>query len=620
MSRRALFLLSLVLLALPSRGQTPYAEIISYEGRFTLQSAQSGVYKVSAEVLVNSEEGLVQAAPVIYSDYFHSIVSFSAEVESAGRKQKYGKKDLNTVSISEGLADDSYLSVWSPSGRYPLTVRYEYSVAYRNGVLRFPVFAPVECDNVMVRSASFSLDLPAGTEIISCASRVETLPPVERKGRIVHEWRVSGFQPIVYEDFMPPVRELEPTVYSAPRVFSYAGTIGSQSGWKECGLWLSGLQAETDSLPPETCRMLQDVTADCRTDFDKLRVLYRLLRDKTRYVAIELGTGKLKPIAAEDVDRNGFGDCKALSNYLQAMLKSVGVRSVYYPVSTRSKDMMPGFPSLGQMDHVMLAVPLKEYGDTVFVECTNPRVPLGYRHDRVAGHEILLVEEDGGKLVRVGDYPDSLSRRTHMTEVALAADGSAYVKVRNRYFLDFAEKYFGWEGFKQEKRMKMLTSGLKLHPEDVRIDAVSDNFEGYVPGRQFCPEKVIDYSFRTLRYARVEGNRLFVPMNPVNKGLLTQKGARVNDIVIPEGYTVSDTIRVSIPDGYAVESLPAPVSVDSPWAEFRSSAKHDDGTVSVVQSLRFKPCRSAPDTYPAFRDLARKVNRCYDATIVLTRN
>ena len=86
----------------------------------------------------------------------------------------------------------------------------------------------------------------------------------------------------------------------------------------------------------------------------------------------------------------------------EAMLREAGVESDYYAISTRNANLKADFVSAGQMNHVMLAVPLPENRDTLFVECTNPSYPLGYRHFSCAGHQILLVREDGGHLVRGG--------------------------------------------------------------------------------------------------------------------------------------------------------------------------------------------------------------------------
>lgn len=595
----------------------PDAVILSLKENFTMTSPVSGSYKVSSEVLVNNEKGLRQATPIIYIDSFKTIGNFSGEIETGGRKIKFGKKDLITQSISSGLAEDSYISAYQPSGRYPFTVRYEYTVNYKGGIANFPVFAPIETENVLIKSASYTLDLPAGTEIVSYANKVQELPPVQTKDRVRLEWKVEDFQPFRSEFFMPPRTELVPVLYVAPKEFEYGQTPGSQSDWKEYGLWLSKLQNGSDYLSESTISKLREITKDCSNDFEKLKVLYNYLRETTRYVAIELGIGKLKPIAASEVERSGYGDCKALSNYLYAMLKAVGVPSVYYIINTKRATLLPGFTSTGQMNHAMLAVPLRESGDTVFVECTNPRIPLGYRHDNVAGHQIVLIHPEGGELTRVGSYDDSLSRTTQRTDVLLEADGNAAFQVRQEYFLDFAESFFSWDDIKPESKQRFLTEGFKMHPESFRINWNKDNFDSFIPGQPFCPAESISFSFSASKYGRTENGRMFVPLNSVNKKIPTQKSERINDICIPAAYTQTDTTVVHIPKGYSVESMPGSTILDTPWASYSSTASCSGDCVTIVQSLSFKKYRSGKDTYPVFKDFISKVNQSYDSILVL---
>ena len=576
--KRLLTLLTLLGACLYAGAQKKAVAVIeAYDAAFTLQSAVTGTLHVRYTVTVQDKAGLHEAAVYIYTDTFASLGSFSGEIVSAtGEKTKLSRKDLTSVAYSSGLVDDGFLHAYAPSQatRLPLTVTYDYTLQYKKGVISFPAFAPLDGAGVQLKRASCSIEVPEGTQIIQYAAHVEAHDPVTEKKRTVYRWEAGPVGPFADEEMAPPAFERIPLVLAAPVDFSYAGTKGTQSGWKEYGAWLYSLQEGADSLPDELTARLQEMTRDCKTPLEKLKVLYGFLREQTRYVSIQLGIGGLKPAPAEEVARTGYGDCKALSNYLKALLKAVGVPSEYYIIHTDRKDLLPGFTTVGQMNHAMLAVPLPEQQDTVFVECTNPLEPLGYRHRHAAGHEAVLIGPDGGKLFRIGSYPDSLRRRIQETEVSLSENGEASVQIRRHLYLDYIEPYLDFSTWKEEDRTRILTGGMKFQTERLWVESITDNFDTYAgQGTAFCPEMTFGYRFFTRSYATTGSGRIFVPVNPVSKGLSWQKAAREEAFVSTKGYVTEDRILLRIPAGYTVESLPEPVVLHFIDTQFTGTAK-----------------------------------------------
>ena len=597
------------------------AVVLSHEESFVMNSATSGKHTVRTCVQVNNKSGLSQAVFLVYTDSFETLGSFSGEIVGpGGKKTKIKEKDLETFSISEGLASDNFVSRYVPQENYPFTVTYSYTVNYKNGIVRFPVFFPMEDEKVSVINAKYSLDLPAGTEILTYYSNAGEPSLRTEKGRDIHEWTVSDVQPYVEEDFMPSVNTLVPFVLAAPVNFTYSGTKGVQADWKQYGDWLYSLQKGSLELDNLEVAKFREMVKDCPDDFSKVKVLYNYLREHTRYVNISLGIGGVKPIPANKVAERGFGDCKALSNYMQAMLKAVGIDSDYYIIHTSRRDLLPGFSTIGQMNHAMLAVPLPEKSDTLFIECTNPTFPLGYRHSSAAGHEVVLIKPDGGQLVRIGSYPDSLYRSLQYTKVQLEPDGSASIQALRKLDLFNVEGYIGFRDRSRDAQTKMLSAYLKMIPNDLKVNSVRDNFDDYpLYGRNYCPEISIGYSMTTNLYANKSGDRLFVPINPINGYLSFQKSERVNDIVIRNSRTFVDKVTIVIPEGWSIEALPEDVSLDEEWGSFVSKCVVEGGQISVEQELTLKRCREDKSRYDGYRDFARKVSKAYDGKLVLKK-
>lgn len=619
MKRFSILLLSLLCCGVALSAQEPDAVVLSHEESFVLQSPVSGRHTVKASILVNNKDGLEQAEVSIYGDAFESLVSFSGEIVTpSGGRRKVRQKDLETFSVSTGLVGDNQLSYYCPSESCPFTFTYEYTVQYKNGVIVFPSFMPVTAEKVRLEKASFSLDVPEGTQLISFTANAGAEQVATAKGRSVHTWQVEGFAPVVYEHAMPALTELVPVVMTAPVQFKYSGTEGRQGNWREYGSWLYSLQKDAGELPPALSTRLQELTRDCPDTVSKVRAVYQFLRDNTRYINISLGLGGLKPMTATQVYDTGYGDCKALSNYMQAMLRSLGIPSDYYIIHTDRANLYPGYSTVGQMNHAMLAVPLPERKDTLFLECTNPAYPMGYRHSDAAGHQVVLIKPEGGELVRIGRYPDSLGHTRLRTQVSLAPDGSANLHIQRNLYLDDAEAYIGFGNRSFEDQSRQLASSMKLFYKNLKINSVKDNFDAY-DGPGYCPEVGVDYSLETNVYATAGGDRLFVPLNPISRGLYFQKSARVNDLVLRGGFNLDDTIEVTLPEGYSIESLPEDLVLETDWGRFESRCYAGDGVVTVRQRLQLHPFRADKSRYGAYKDFAKKVNKAMDAKFVLKK-
>ena len=481
------------------------AVILSYDMTFDMASQSSGTMKACRKVLVMNRKGLASALFNVYTDSFRSLSSFSGRIEAGGKTlRKLKSSDLNTVLLADGMATDAFVSFYEPNAPYPFTVEYEYEVSYRKGFVSFPAFIPVSAPDVSIVQASYTLSVPSQTQIQYNAS-AEPVKSADGK-KDIYSWRFDGYSGYVYEHLMPDVLDFVPYVYSGPVAFEYAGTSGSLSDWKDLGVWLYGLQKGLVTVPAELKTKVEALTSGLDSDRAKIKTLYDYLRENTRYVSIQLGIGGFRPFPVETVYKTGFGDCKALSVYMQALLDVAGIKSDYLIVNTDEKDLLAGFHTPGQMNHAMLCVPMES--DTLWIECTNPRYPLGYRHDAIAGHQVVLVKEDGGELVRVKSYPDSLRLRSESVEVRLDADGRASCKGSRRLLLDNAEAYIGFRTLDSKAQFNAIMSGNSLNPTDFSITSVNDNFNDWVnmkPGEEYVPEVTVGYAYDVTERHQVTG-------------------------------------------------------------------------------------------------------------------
>ena len=279
-------------------------------------------------------------------------------------------------------------------------------------------------------------------------------------GQQVIEVTASKLLPIQKEPFGPDFAKLFPRIYFAPSAFKYDKSEGDMSTWQKYGEWQYKLLDGRDELTEPFRNKLHGLTAHCSTDREKVKAIYDYLAKTTRYVSIQLGIGGLQPIAASDVCRTGFGDCKGLSNYTRAMLKEIGIPSTYTVISTTNERLLPDFSSANQMNHVILQVPLPK--DTLWLECTDPSLPFGYIHQGIAGHDALLIDPAGGSIHRLPMYPDSLNTQHIIATITLSPTAETQIEVNEISRLFQYENEAGIVYLEPNKQKDHIRSTLNL--------------------------------------------------------------------------------------------------------------------------------------------------------------
>ena len=365
------------------------------------ESATHAVAHYKEVTTIQNEQGASLANFVCACSKNDKLSDFKGQVVDASGKviRKFKESDLKRTEYSPYLAIDDYqmyLEYTPPT--YPITIIYEWTMDSRDNLIEFPRFCPLSDYDVALKKAVYRLAFPKDMQIRHSLKNIAqdvSITQVSQDTQLL-TLELADLPAFQEEAYARPLHERLPIAYFAPTDFVYYGTKGSLRNWNDYGKWEYSLIEGSDALPETLRQKLHQLTDNLTSKREKVEVLYHELEKTTRYVAVLLGIGGQKPMPAATVSKSGFGDCKGLSNYMRAMLKEIGIASNYIPISTTNYRLLPDFASAGQMNHVILQVPLEK--DTLWLECTNPQLPLGYVHEDIAGHDAIEVNEHGGRL------------------------------------------------------------------------------------------------------------------------------------------------------------------------------------------------------------------------------
>lgn len=326
---------------------------------FVYNTPTSASAKFVEETTILNNTATDKGSFTCYVSPTSSLKNFSGTLcDAQGRTlRKFKRSDLKYTEFSGGsLASDIatyYLEVYAPS--YPYTVRYEYEMAYKNGLFNFPTFIPVGSKGTALEKGVYTVSVPAGMQFRYKGLHIGAPAKESADGRDIYRWVLKNVPAIKPEPASPPILDLVPLVFAVPEEFEYEKTRGSMRDWASYGAWQCGLLEGRARLPEALRAEVHRRTDGLATDREKVRALYDYLGESTRYVSIQLGIGGQQPATAEEVFKTKFGDCKALSNYMHAMLGECGIESDYAIIHTSRRRMSPDFASPDQADHAILA-------------------------------------------------------------------------------------------------------------------------------------------------------------------------------------------------------------------------------------------------------------------------
>ena len=563
---------------------------------------------------IHNEHGASMAVFVCSCSKHDKLTSFKGQVTDASGRviHKFKESELKKTEYSAYLAVDDYrmyLDYTPPV--YPVTITYEWTIDSRDNVIEFPSFCPLSEYDVNVKKATYSLKVPKSMAIRHALQNINNKVNVSDgdKNTQIFTLQVDSLPALKQEAYSRPLREKLPLAWFAPTDFVYYGTKGSLKSWADYGKWEYSLIQDRDQLSDAERQELHQLTDGLKTDREKVEAIYKRLEKSTRYVAVLLGIGGQQPAPAASVSKSGFGDCKGLSNYMRAMLKEIGIPSNYTTISTINRRLQKNFASVGQMNHVILQVPLKN--DTLWLECTNPQLPMGYVHEDIAGHDAIEVSQTGGRLVRLPVYADSTNLMHSAININLSEQGAANLKVSLSVLNRQYESCIPLLKADEKDRQKYLHQ--IVHAPQAEIGKVDINESG--------AKITLDAEIKSQKYANQTGQRLFVPICPVHRGYTVPNTntERIDDIWRDMGYLDTDDITITIPEGYAIEACPKGVSIEQPFASFSFSIKADDNTIHVKNRLLMKSGTFPKSQYPQLADFIRSINSAYNQKVVLKK-
>lgn len=579
-------------------------KILVSEHRIVVVLNKKGEAFINANQFYNKSVAINQLEVAIYNQFGQQI-------------KKIKKKDFQDQSLADGFSvfnDARMLRLDYTATEYPYIAEITSEIETSNTAF-IPSWMPIEDYAVSVISDEIDLTWPTDLFLRFKDFNFEKFAIGKKSTNSSISFSIKNVKALKMEEFSPHIAKLVPKAMFALNRFNLEGMEGTADNWKNFGQWLNeGLLKEARNLNPETIVKVKNLVSSETDAIAKAKKIYKFVQDKTRYVSIQVGIGGWKPMDATEVDRLGYGDCKALSNYTKALLDAVEIPSYYTLIygSTSKTDLQQDFVSM-QGNHAILTVP--HNGKNYFLECTSQTSPFGYQGNFTDDRYALLIKPEGGEIVKTNDVLDTDNTQFSRGDFTVSAEG--YFK-GNVTIVSKGRQYGSKDG-NENKSKEHQTDFYKEYFNTVNnIKLTQIKFHNDKDNVVFQE----DISFEADSYGQVINKQLVIPVNPFNvsKSIPQRYRSRKNPFEITRGFFDKDEITIRIPEGFQISALPENTTLTTRFGDYKTEyIVKDKNTVLFTRSFLFKRGYYEKTDYDAFRKFMETVNKIDNSKIAVTK-
>ncbi|MCO6161268.1 DUF3857 domain-containing protein [Flavobacterium sp. NRK F7] len=576
--------------------------------------------KTKKVITVLNEYGLRNIDAREFFSNSEKINTIEASIYDAFGKEikKIKRKDFIDQSVADGysiLSDNRVLYLDYTPTQYPFTIVYESEKQSINTAF-LPSWYVIDDYFESIQKSEFTIKFP---EDIGFKYKEHNFSQYDilkqEKANSLH-YSIENLSALKPEDYSPAFENIVPNVIFGLEKFSLEGVVGVGNTWEEFGkVYYDELINSNTEISPETIQTITTLTQGVKDPIEKAKIIYKYVQSKTRYVSIQLGIGGWKPMLAKDVDRLGYGDCKALSNYTRVLLDNVGVASYYTVIygDTNRKDLDKDFVSY-QGNHVILTIPSEK--KNYFLECTSQTNPFAFGGDFTDNRFALMIKPEGGFIVKTNEFTPLDSYQKTIGKYSIDKDGnlkasaqikSGGIQYDRRAYLSRVNNEK--ELHKAYKNRWNWISNLNIQNIDIK-----ENRETI--------ELVENFSFSAENYCNKAGNSVYFTLNVFNKNenIPDKYRNRKNDFEIVRGYYDSDEIEITLPNDFEIEFLPEQIDLTTEFGTYSMSIeKKANNLLYYKRDLTIYSGDFPKDSYEAYRKFREQIAKNDNLKLVLIK-
>ena len=432
-------------------------------------------------------------------------------------------------------------------------------------------------------------------------------------GDVIFTYKMNGVPAIFKDDNAPGRTYVYPHILVLAKSFTKNGKENRLfSNSADLYSWYKSLIDMVQDDPSLFKAKVDELTANAKSDEEKIRNIYYWVQDNIRYIAFEDGIAGFKPDESQNVFNKRYGDCKGMANLIKQMLKTAGFDARLTWIGTKHISYDYTVPSLAVDNHMICTLLYK--GKKYYLDGTEKFGAFNVNAERIQGKEVMIEDGDNFIIDKIPATGIESNKETYAIRLSIA---DAMLKGKcSKTFLgeSVAEFLYGYNRFGLERQQDALQNFLTQHDKNILVSNVTTSD---LANRE--QQLKIDYEVAVNNKVSSFDNEIYVDLDFVKEFGSFDFKERKTDYEFDYKTDYQSSVALEIPTGYKVNKLPENLTLAGKDYSVAITFSQTPKEIICKKNFVFRNGVIKTSEFPAWNDFMKNLNAIYNQQIVFSK-
>jgi hypothetical protein len=357
---------------------------------------------------------------------------------------------------------------------------------------------------------------------------------------------------------------------------------------------------------------VNELTANAKTDEEKIKNIYYWVQDNIRYIAFEDGIAGFKPDESNNVFEKRYGDCKGMANLNKQMLILAGFDARLSWIGTKHIAYDYSTPSLAVDNHMICTLFYK--GKKYFIDGTEKYNSLGEYAERIQNKEVMIENGDQFIIEKIPSSTSEVNKEIFRAKLSIDGDklkGSCYKEFIGESRTQFLDIY---QSFENNDKGETLEKYLSRSDKNIEVDAIKTS-----DLKNRDQKLTLDYNVLVANKVSSFENEIYIDLEYMNEYKKFELKDRKTDYQFRFKTNYESNITLEIPNGYKVTKLPESLSIDEKDFSVQIAFQQVGNAIVYKKTFNFKNAVIKTNDIAKWNVFNKNLNSLYNQQITLLK-